>query len=202
MPNVNPDELMYGPQFAKEYVTTFLQNDIPTRINRYRNGWILDDISLPVPATYVSYEPLALDSWPTIITVAISTKSFSRFYPEATGDPVYNATYAMRTYVWVRADGSEQATIMRDRLTTVVRSALLDRPCFSRSSVRDARVEESTLSEEYSDLTLLKGDRVLAGAYIGYDITMEEVITREIIAEFEDYELILNPSALGASLNV
>ena len=200
--NVDPDELMYGPQFAKEYVTTFLQNDIPTRINRYRNGWSLDDISLPAPATYVSFEPLALDSWPTIITVAISAKSFSRFYHEKTSDPVYNVTYAMRTYIWVRADGSEQATIMRDRLTTVVRSALLDRPCFARSSIRDARVEESTLSEEYSDLTLLKGDRVMAGSYIGYDVVMEEVITRETIAEFEDYELVVNRSIIGASLNV
>ena len=64
-------ELMYGAHFAKEYVTTFLKSDIPTRIVRYRNGWNLDDISLPDPVEYFSYEPLALDSWPTIITVAI-----------------------------------------------------------------------------------------------------------------------------------
>ena len=35
------------------------------------------------------------------------------------------------------------------------------------------------MSEEYSDLTLLKGDRVLAGAFIGYDLLLDEVITRE-----------------------
>jgi hypothetical protein len=30
------------------------------------------------------------------------------------------------------------------------------------------------MTEEFSDLTLLKGDRVLSGAYIGYDIIMME----------------------------
>ena len=183
-------ELMYGAHFAKEYVTTFLKSDIPTRIVRYRNGWNLDDISLPDPVEYFSYEPLALDSWPTIITVAISAKSFNRYIHETSFDPVYNVTYALRTYVWVRGDGSEEATLMRDRLTAVVRSALMDYPCFNRHDTsRDARIEESTLSEEYSDLTLLKGDRVMAGAFIGYDVIMEEAITREDIGTLEEIDL-------------
>ena len=181
---------MYGAHFAKEYVTTFLKSDIPTRIVRYRNGWNLDDISLPDPVEYFSYEPLALDSWPTIITVAISAKSFNRYIHETSFDPVYNVTYALRTYVWVRGDGSEEATLMRDRLTAVVRSALMDYPCFNRHDTsRDARIEESTLSEEYSDLTLLKGDRVMAGAFIGYDVIMEEAITREDIGTLEEIDL-------------
>ena len=183
-------ELMYGSHFAKEYVTTFLKADIPNRIVRYRNGWNLDDISLPDPIEYFSYEPLALDSWPTIITVAISAKSFNRYIHETSFDPVYNVTYALRTYVWVRGGGSEEATLMRDRLTAVVRSALMDYPCFNRHDTsRDARIEESTLSEEYSDLTLLKGDRVMAGAFIGYDVIMEEAITREDIGTLEEIDL-------------
>ena len=183
-------ELMYGAHFAIEYVTTFLKSDIPTRIVRYRNGWNLDDISLPDPVEYFSYEPLALDSWPTIITVAISAKSFNRYIHETSFDPVYNVTYALRTYVWVRGGGSEEATLMRDRLTAVVRSALMDYPCFNRHDTsRDARIEESTLSEEYSDLTLLKGDRVMAGAFIGYDVIMEEAITREDIGTLEEIDL-------------
>lgn len=72
-------ELMYGAHFAKDYVTSFLQDDLPTRLLRYRNGWNLDDNSLPNPETYTSYEPLALDAWPTIITVAINAKSFHVF---------------------------------------------------------------------------------------------------------------------------
>ena len=196
-------ELMYGAHFAKEYVTTFLKADIPNRIVRYRNGWNLDDISLPDPIEYFSYEPLALDSWPTIITVAISAKSFNRYIHETSFDPVYNVTYALRTYVWVRGGGSEEATLMRDRLTAVVRSALMDYPCFNRhDSSRDARIEESTLSEEYSDLTLLKGDRVMAGAFIGYDVIMEEAITRENIGTLQEIDLTVRNNGFGEELQV
>jgi hypothetical protein len=194
---------MYGSHFAKDYVTTFLKSDIPTRIVRYRNGWNLDDISLPEPVEYFSYEPLALDSWPTIITVAISAKSFNRYIHESSFDPVYNVTYALRTYVWVRGGGSEEATLMRDRLTAVVRSALMDYPCFNRhDSSRDARIEESTLTEEYSDLTLLKGDRVMAGAFIGYDVVMEEAITRENIGTLQEIDLTVRNNGFGEDLQV
>lgn len=196
-------ELMYGAHFAKDYVTSFLQDDLPTRLLRYRNGWNLDDNSLPNPETYTSYEPLALDAWPTIITVAINAKSFSRFSHTQAMDPLYNVTYALRTYVWVRAEGSGEATIMRDRLTAVVRSALLDYPCFNKhGATRDARVEENSMSEEYSDLTLLKGDRVMAGAFIGYDVTIEEVITRKAIGIFEDYELDIDTVPLTSPMTV
>jgi len=185
-----PGELMYGAHFAKDYVTTFLQADLPIRLNRYRNGWNLDDNSLPDPQLYVSYEPLALDTWPTIITVAINASSFSRINHEPGFDPVYYVTYALRTYVWVRGGNSEEATLMRDRLTAVVRSALLDYPCFARhDAARDARVEETNLSEEYSDLTLLKGDRVMAGAFVGYNVIMEEAITREPFGTLEEIDL-------------
>ena len=34
------------------------------------------------------------------------------------------------------------------------------------------------MREEFSDLTLLKGDRMLAGAYIAYNIQMDEIVSR------------------------
>ena len=63
--------LMHGPQFAKNYVNSYLEMDIPVRLVDYRNGWGVDDVSLPTPVSFFTHEPLALDSWPTIITVAI-----------------------------------------------------------------------------------------------------------------------------------
>lgn len=177
-------ELMYGAHYAKEFVNTYLQSDIPRRLVRYRNGWSLDDITLPNPIEYLTYEPLALDVWPTIITVAISTKRFERTGYEPGMNPLYRVVYGMRTYIWVRTEGSQQTTEMRDRLTTVVRSAIMDHPCLQREGAdREAMVEETTLTEEFSDLTLLKGDRVLAGAYLGYDLILNEAIARENIAD-------------------
>jgi hypothetical protein len=99
----------------------------------------------------------------------------------------------MRTYVWTRSDSSEEVTLMRDRLTTVVRSALLDVP--SLQTLNDANgdyeayIDSSSITEEFSDLTMLKGDRVLAGAYIGYDLVINEIVYRQQIAMVDTYEI-------------
>lgn len=177
-------ELMHGAQWAKYYINEYLSKDIPNRLIAYRNGWNLDDRELPDPELYLTYEPIALDHWPTIITVAISTDNFERMMLGSQGDPLYRVHYAMRTYVWAKTEGSEAVTLMRDRLTTVLRSSLMDRPCLNGYDLgfdTDVRIDESTLREEFSDLTLIKGDRVLAGAYLGYDLMLNEVIYRDQI---------------------
>jgi hypothetical protein len=46
-----------------------------------------------------------------------------------------------------------------------------------------AEIDESNIREEYSDLTLIKGDRVLAGAYIGYDLSLNEVVYRMPVSQ-------------------
>jgi len=197
-----PAELMYGAQFAKSFVNNYLKSDIPNRLIRYRNGWNLSDAELPNPLEYLTYEPLVLDSWPTIITVAISTKSFSRNDYSPSYDPMYKVTYVMRTYIWVKTEGSMETTDMRDRLTTVVRSALLDYPCLRREGeANDAVIDEGTFAEEFSDLTLLKGDRVLAGAFLSYELSIDETIARELIApEVLEYGLTLGTNQLGAQI--
>ena len=195
-----PAELMYGAQFAKSFVNNYLKSDIPNRLVRYRNGWNLSDTDLPNPLEYLTYEPLVLDSWPTIITVAISTKSFNRHDYSLSYDPMYKVTYVMRTYIWVKTEGSMETTDMRDRLTTVVRSALLDYPCLRREGeANDALIDEGTFAEEFSDLTLLKGDRVLAGAFLSYELSIDETLARELIAsEVVEYGLTLGTNQLGA----
>ena len=184
-------DLMHGAYFAKKFVTDYLSSDLPTRLISYRNGWNIDDQSLPNPVKYLSYEPVALDEWPTIITVAISSSGYERIGHQGL-HPEYRILYNMRTYVWVRDEGSEAVTVMRDRLTTVLRSALLDRPCLRAQDPRDSfqvMIEESSVREEFSDLTLLKGDRVLAGAYVGYDLYMNEVVAREDIGRVSSVDV-------------
>ena len=187
----NASELMHGAHFAKNFVNNYLQNDIPSRLIRYRNGWEIDDYVLPNPELYLTYEPIALDHWPTIITVVISTNEFMRTGMNMAWNPEYRVSYSMRTYIWVRTEGSGETTEMRDRLTTVVRSALLDHPSLETIDVDggyDAIIEEGTIREEFSDLTLIKGDRVLAGASIGYDLTLNEIVLRKPIGSVLEIE--------------
>lgn len=172
--------LMHGAQFAKSYVNEYLKVDIPTRLVEYRNGWDLNDGSLPDVELFLVHEPIALDHWPTIITVALSTTNFEHLGSIA-GNPEYRVNYSMRTYVWVRTEGSEETTMMRDQLTTIVRAALLDRPCLKATDPRStwaAEIDPNTMREEFSDLTLLKGDRVMAGAYLAFDLAINEIVDR------------------------
>lgn len=173
-------ELMHGPAAVKRFVNEYLALDLPTRLVAYRNGWGLDDESLPDPLLYLPYEPIALDTWPTVITVVISTNQLTRDGYTDFYDPEYRVRYSMRTYVWVKDDGSELVTAKRDNLTTVIRAALLDGPSLRQcdSNNREVELDESSIREEFSDLTLLKGDRVMAGAYLAYDINLTEVVAR------------------------
>lgn len=184
-------ELMFGAHYAKQYVNNYLRNDIPTRIIDYRNGWNLDDETLPTPTAFFIYEPIALDTWPSVITVAMSTNNLERIgYGGA--NPLYRVNYSMRTYIWVRDVGSEETTLMRDRLTTVVRSAILDYPCMKATDPQEtfkATIDESTIQEQFSDLTLLKGDRVMAGAYLSYDLSIDEIMDRRPLGTANEIDI-------------
>jgi len=197
-------DLMNGAQFAKAYVNDYLKSDLPIRLVSYRNGWGVDDAVLPTPAKFVVYEPLVLDHWPTIITIVISTNKLERIGYDKS-NPLYRVEYSMRTYIWAKADGAEETTIMRDRLTTVVRSALLDYPCLKaydenhRESFRLV-IDEGSMREEFSDLTLVKGDRYLSGAYVSYTLSMDEVVMREVIGILAETILTIQTSGANEAL--
>lgn len=196
-------ELMHGAQYSKQYINDYLKNDIPTRLIEYRNGWNLSSTELPTPEEFLTYEPLALSVWPTIITIAISTNRLERIgYGNA--DPLYRVEYQMRTYVWVRTEGAGECTEMRDRLTTVVRSALLDYPCLKATDPNDffrIMIDETSMREEFSDITLLKGDRMLAGSYVAYNIQMDEIVSRKSLGEVDEIIVKEYPSGAGEELD-
>jgi hypothetical protein len=56
----------------------------------------------------------------------------------------------------------------------------------------NVQIDEGTMSEQYSDLTLLKGDRVLAGSYISYNLYINEIVAREPIGTAEQFDLTFN----------
>ena len=178
--------MMEGPDSAKLYVTTYLAKTLDDRLVKYRNAWNLDDVSLPTPRKFLDYEPTAVDAWPTVITLVINTTDIERGDFDDAFNPIYRVTYSMRTYVWVKADRERATTMMRDRLTTVVREALLDNASLQSVDLRgqcEALIDESTMREEYSDLTPLKGDRFMAGAYVAYDLNINETLTRDNYAD-------------------
>lgn len=183
---------MQGPHKAKYFVNRYLENDLPGRLVKYRNSWNLDDEELPEPLLYLAHEPIAIDHWPTVITTAISMNGLVRKDYTTAFDPQFHVNYAMRTYIWVKDDNSELCTLKRDRLVTVIRSAFLDTPSLEQCGNSDnlyVSLDEGTIREEYSDLTLIKGERVMAGAYVEYILTVNEVSTKPIIGTVDSWDL-------------
>ena len=183
---------MQGPHRAKYFVNSYLESDLPTRLVKYRNSWNLDDEELPEPLKYLSYEPIAIDAWPTLITVAISMSGLERTSYTRAFDPQFDVEYAMRTYIWVKDDSSELCTLKRDRLSTVIRSAFLDAPSMNRCGTEEnlhVMIDESSIREEFSDLTLIKGERVMAGAYIAYTMTINEISTVVQVGEASEFDV-------------
>ena len=184
--------IMQGAHNAKFFVNSYLEKDLPNRLVAYRNEWNLDDEELPEPLKYLIHEPVAIDHWPTLITVAISMNGLERQDYSYGFRPNFEVQYAMRTYIWVKDDNAELCTLKRDRLVTVLRSALLDSPslseCAEGSNV-DAMIDESTIREEYSDITLIKGERMMAGAYVSYTLSLDEVTGVPVISATSEYEV-------------
>ena len=199
--------MMSGSRLAKQFVTNYLAADLPSRLVAYRNHWNLSASQLPDPRLYASHEPFQLDRWPTIITLVISTDSVTRAAYTSAMDPDMRVEYEMRTYVWVRATGAQNVTDQRDNLITVVREALMDSPSLSAydSAVPcSPKIDESTINEQFSDLSLIKGERLLAGAYIGYALTLDEVLTHTSLGTMQSSEVTVQkmPVTPNAPTNV
>jgi hypothetical protein len=182
--------IMQGAHNAKYFVNSYLESDLPNRLVAYRNEWNLDDEELPEPLKYLIHEPVAIDHWPTLITAAISMNGLERTDYSFGFRPNFNVQYAMRTYIWVKDDSPELCTLKRDRLVTVLRSAFLDAPGLDRCAGEnnlEVMIDESTIREEYSDLTLIKGERMMAGAYIAYTLTLNEVTGVPTLSDTSSY---------------
>jgi hypothetical protein len=48
-------------------------------------------------------------------------------------------------------------------------------------------LDEGTLREEYSDLTYVKGQRIVAGAYLAYEFSLNEPINRIKVGDVDAF---------------
>jgi hypothetical protein len=178
--------MMLGARNARMAVSMFLADAMPPRLAEYRTTWGYTTTDLPDPRKYFSYEPVAVDKWPSIITVVMGMGRLAVDDYADFSEPEYGVIYQMRTYVWSRGTGPVQATNIRDDLTTVVRDLLIDNPRLQNANHSNGydcgyRVDDTSVREEYSDLTLLKGERVACASFIAYDLRAQESPTRSAL---------------------
>lgn len=187
--------MMQGAWAAKRFVTTYLEADLPDRMLAYRNHLNLPESRLRIPTVYHEYEPPSLLSqttgFPVCYTIITTTTSMIRVDYEHNLDPHYRVTYQARTYVWDLQDSASNVTESRDHMMLVLRSAMLDHQCLKAADPhdREVRVDEGSFQEEYSDIEGSKMGKWRAGAYLGYNITLNEILTRKPIGTVDDIRI-------------
>lgn len=175
---------MRGPRGIRHSLSEFLRLELPRRIVACREAWALEDEQLPLPVSapndprtdaYFEREPKAVDRWPLVaVTSGRRTQRGVDFDDD--GAPIYRATYPARVYSWVRDEGFDRTQDMRDDLATAIQIALLSHVDLHSVGSR-LQLVPSSLVVDFSDVVAVKGDRFVAGSYVGLDVHATETLT-------------------------
>lgn len=165
-----------GIGHAKRLVADYLRSELPAYLAELRLAWAIEDAAdLPNPVEVTHNEPQALDRYPLLAVVGVRTAPRRRVGHDVGGAIVYEATYGLRVFVWARDQGWDRTIDVRDNLTAAVSTLLLDRQTLGRD---DAVIDETTVLEEYSDVTPVRGDRYVAGSFVAFDLQLAETLRR------------------------
>jgi hypothetical protein len=176
-----------GPQGVRDQITGFLRAAVPAHAAAALEAWGLTAAQLPTPVDnvddpradgYFDREPAALDRWPLIaVTSGRRTQKAIDTDLDLTGvaSITYRCLYPVRIYAWVR-DGSHDLVVdQRDNLATVIATAVLAQPGLGTTGDLEADLKTIVLAP--SDVSPVKGDRFVAGAYVGFDCYAIETLS-------------------------
>lgn len=161
---------------AKTLVTDHLRAGFPAYLSLWRTDRGFTTDTLPDPVEYRRNEPPALDRWPFVTISGPRTESLARTQILTDGVIDYRTSYALRLFAWVRNHGWDATIDQRDELVTALRAFLLDYQVLNAD--QSAYVEETTIVEEMSDVTPVKGDRFVAGGFVAFSVVVDEVVSR------------------------
>lgn len=176
---------MRGPAGVREDVRDFLRELLPPHLEACRAAWGRSEAELPLPVSepddprkdaYFAVEPAAIDRWPMIAVTTGRYTQRGQVDFSIDGDPQYDGTYPVRVYSWVRAAGFEACQRMRDDFGTALRVAFM---AHTRLAVPSGQftVIPSSVVIDFSDITPVRGDRFVAGSYVGFDLRVLETLT-------------------------
>lgn len=183
--------LFRGATQVRDVVIQYLQTTVPEIIDQARTDWEVDEYQLPYPVGYDAYEPYALDKWPLIGVNVVQSTDFNRIdYMDDMGQR-YLSNYTIRVFTWVRTPmdmndtplepGYSEAIRTRDDLAACVRAALVRSGSLGQPGA--VIFDETSLTEEYSEATGVKGDRFVAGVVHSFTARFDESVPIVSIGE-------------------
>lgn len=175
-----------GPRGVRTDLADFYRLWLPQHAAGCREAWGLKDDELPVPKSqpddprvdaYFAGDAPALDRWP-MLYVNTGRRRQTAVDHTDDGDVEYRSIYPVRVFTWVSAVGRAEAQAQRDDLATVVQITTLAHTTLGGNGRFGAyAVVPSTLVTDFSRLEPVKGDRVVGGSYVGFDLQVTETLT-------------------------
>lgn len=168
---------MRGARLVRSQVRNFLAAEMPAHLAALRVEWGLDAEALPDFRKYSRAPLQALDQWPCMAVTAVRSPSTRRREHLRDAGIEYVRRWQVRVFVWVNTDGWDEVHDMRDDLTAATTRLFLAHPTIGVAGEKSL-LEENTITEEYADVTPVKGDRFVSGAFVGFDLSTVEVLSR------------------------
>lgn len=172
-----------GPRGVRAAVVAFYRDYLPLHAAACRAAWGLTDADLPVPVSdpsdprkdaYFAGDPTGIDRWP-MLTVNTGRRSQRTVDHTDDGDPEYRSVYPVRVFTWVKAEGRDAAQNMRDDLATAVQITLLSH--LNLGGDGHLAVVPTSVVTDFSRVEPVKGDRFVAGSFVGFDLQVVETLT-------------------------
>lgn len=179
-----------GMEHAKKLVMGYLEAQLPAYLEDLRVAWSLTEKNLPTPIEFLPNEPKALDKWP-MLAIAGADRRIKRSPRSEGGLVMYDATYTLRVFTWVRESGFEETISSRDNLTAAVSTLLMDHVTLGTDG--HAVVQDDGLVESYSDVQAVTGQRHVAGAFTEFQLLLHEAIVRDPIGTADTVSLEVVP---------
>jgi len=177
-------KLFRGATAVRAAVVDYLSVWMPQIIDQARTDWVVDENRLPYPVAYDGYEPYALDKTPLVGVNVVQAGEFIRKDYDDAMSQRYLTKYTVRVFTWCKTplddagnpDETEYVLTlqMRDDLAACMRAALVRSGSLGHPEA--ILFDETSLSEEYSEATGIKGDRFVAGVIHSFEMRFDETV--------------------------
>ena len=166
-----------GLEVVSRQVADLISGDVLARLDQLEQVWgpVAPSGADPSPKvvfwTMQAVEQIPVEDYPMVMVMGRNTPQMRR--ADAAPEGVsFDVTYALRVLVLVRGDGHIETAALRGRLGLAVRECLL-----ARQSMAGLRLDESSLSESYSDVAYDQANEsTVAGVYLDVHYLAREVL--------------------------
>lgn len=176
--------LMRGAHSVRYILQQFLEKNIPLKVAEAQAQWGID-YTIPDLEAVLPYEPVRMPhgSEPIIAISLGQARNFVTYDHTDSREEVYEVTYVARLFMWTFTptefveEDKEIALVAtmraRDDYAAIVRATLLGNQKLGQDDL--IRIEETTLTESYSDVEQTSNTNVMiAAAFFDFEIKFTE----------------------------